>query len=312
MKSGIPAIITSLLVMLSCGHGHCFGQDVGQLPLPELPAELTAPKERAAYILVHFWDSMDFRDTVLSRNSGFMEQNFVNFASLFPHADTPAISRAVRNMLDSATEDERAWELLAQTAEKYLFETESPMFDENHYLLFLEETVGKDTSDDTGKIRYRHQLEMLRKNRPGTRAADFRYTDTDGRSRRLYKTKSDLLLLLFYDPDCPKCLHTIKALQNSSVISSLVTDKKLTVLAIYAGDDDRLRENPLPDMPSQWKAVTDTGSIAGRESYWLISMPSIYLLDRNKTVLLKNPPVDFLEVYVSSRTFTAAPRGRTL
>lgn len=312
MKSNIITVITLLSVILLSGPEYCHAQGVGQLPLPTLPVNLTAPKERAAYILTHFWDSMDFRDTLLSRNSDFMEQNFVNFASLFPHADTPAISRAVRNMLDRATADERAQELLAQTAEKYLFETESPMFDENHYLLFLEEAIRTETSNDTGKIRYRHQLEMLRKNRPGTRAADFRYTDTGGKSRRLYKTKADSLLLLFYDPDCPKCLHTIKKLQNSPVITRLVSDGKLTVLAIYAGDDDMLRETSLPDMPSQWKAGTDSGCIAGRESYWLISMPSIYLLDRNKTVLLKNPPVDFLEAYIDSRTFPVAPRGRNL
>ena len=312
MKSNIATVITLLSVILSCGYVHCSGQEVGLLPLPTLPGNLTAPKERAAYILMHFWDSMDFRDTVLSRNSGFMEQNFVNFASLFPHADTPAISRAVRNMLDRAAADGHAEELLAQTAEKYLFETESPMFDENHYLLFLEETVGTDTSDDTGKIRYRRQLEMLRKNRPGTRAADFRYTDTDGKSRRLYKTKSDLLLLLFYDPDCPKCLHTIKELQNSSVITRLVSDRKLTLLAIYAGDDAVLWKTSLPDMPSQWETGMDSGSIAVRESYWIVSMPSIYLLDGNKTVMLKNPTVDFLEAYIGSRTFTVPPNGRTL
>lgn len=57
-----------------------------ELPLPEVPALLTAPEERAAYVLEHFWDGMDFRDTLRSRDRLFMEQCFVNFLSLFPHA----------------------------------------------------------------------------------------------------------------------------------------------------------------------------------------------------------------------------------
>ena len=47
---------------------------------------LTASEERAEYIISRFWDGMDFADTLRSRDRQFMEQNFVNFLSLFPHA----------------------------------------------------------------------------------------------------------------------------------------------------------------------------------------------------------------------------------
>ena len=56
------------------------------LSLPDVPPSLTAPEERAAYIIAHFWDGMDFGDTLRCRDRAFMEQNFVNYLSLFPHA----------------------------------------------------------------------------------------------------------------------------------------------------------------------------------------------------------------------------------
>ena len=44
------------------GDGNAAGSSVAELPLPDVPAELTEPKERCAYVLEHFWDRMDFRD----------------------------------------------------------------------------------------------------------------------------------------------------------------------------------------------------------------------------------------------------------
>ena len=70
-----------------------------ELPLPEVPAGMTAPEERASYILSRFWDGMDFTDTLRSHNRPFMEQNFVNFLSLFPHARPKTLPTRIGNLL---------------------------------------------------------------------------------------------------------------------------------------------------------------------------------------------------------------------
>ena len=61
-----------------------------------------ARTERAAYVLAHFWDSMDFSDTSRSLDTAFMEQNFANFASLLPHVDADAVSAAAESVLKKA------------------------------------------------------------------------------------------------------------------------------------------------------------------------------------------------------------------
>ena len=109
-----------------------------ELPLPEVPALLTAPEERAAYVLEHFWDGMDFRDTLRSRDRLFMEQCFVNFLSLFPHALPQSLPSPVGRLLQRAAVDSVAFRLVNSLAEHYLDDPNSHMRNEEHYILFLE------------------------------------------------------------------------------------------------------------------------------------------------------------------------------
>ena len=55
-------------------------------PYPQIPATLTDPAERLAYMLNHYWDGYDFSDTLLMQNRDVTEQGFVNFVALWLHA----------------------------------------------------------------------------------------------------------------------------------------------------------------------------------------------------------------------------------
>jgi len=47
-----------------------------ELPLPTVPNSLVTPRDRAGYVMMHFWDALDATDTVRSLNKDFWEQNF--------------------------------------------------------------------------------------------------------------------------------------------------------------------------------------------------------------------------------------------
>lgn len=159
-----------------------------ELPLPEVPALLTAPEERAAYVLEHFWDGMDFRDTLRSRDRLFMEQCFVNFLSLFPHALPQSLPSPVGRLLQRAAVDSVAFRLVNSLAEHYLDDPNSPMRNEEHYILFLEALLSLPGLPEAERIRPAYRLETTRKNRPGTIAADFAYTDHRGKRQTLHGT----------------------------------------------------------------------------------------------------------------------------
>ena len=58
-------------------------------PFPEIPAMLTQPEERKAYLLEHYWDRFSFADTALVNNREVTEQGFVNQISLLADGATP-------------------------------------------------------------------------------------------------------------------------------------------------------------------------------------------------------------------------------
>ena len=95
MNDRLSIFLICLMLTAISGSMNAQQNQTQDLPLPAIPATLRTPHERASYLLAHFWDSMSFADTLRSRNPGFMEQNLVNYLSLFPHAPAEARTEAV-------------------------------------------------------------------------------------------------------------------------------------------------------------------------------------------------------------------------
>ncbi len=258
-----------------------------ELPLPKIPSELRTPRERAAYLLTHFWDAMDFTDTSAGRNRAFMEQNFVNFASVFPHADTTAVIAATDILLHRAEADKQAYMMLAEIAEKYLFEADSPLCNDNFYIIFLEEMLRSPILGEYDKIRPAYQLNTARKNRVGSTAADFAYVGRDGRNHTLHETTGESILLVFYDPECEHCMEIMTSLRDDSTIRTAVSENRLAVIAVFA-DGDRKSWQSKPNVISgEWTDALDTTGVQEQELYSFKQLPALYLLDEDKRVLLK-------------------------
>lgn len=270
-----------------------------ELALPQVPSSLTLPSERAAYILAHYWEGLDLRDTLRSHNNGFMEQSIVNWLSLFPHADEAVLPRCVDSALGRIVKDKEAFRLFTSVVERYLNDPNSPMRNETYYILYLEGLLRLRGLPEEERLRPAYQLETARKNRPGSMATDFGYLTREGRRGRLHDTAAgSRLLLLFYDPACGHCAEILRTLQDSPVLHGLVVEKKLSVLAVYTEGDRELWKRTRGDMPAEWTVAMDTEGIVERHLYDLPAMPILYLLDTDKTVLLKDSSPTDLEAWL--------------
>ena len=284
----------SIFTAICCFHLFCVSaatDSIPELPLPKVPMTLREPADRADYIITHFWDAMDFRDTLHSHNMAFMEQNFSNFISVFPYANEAAHAAAVDSLMHKAEADSTAYTMLADIAEKYLYDLNSPVSSEAFYLLFLRQIINSPimaSNHRTTRLLYR--LEALEKNRPGMTAADFSYVTRDGRQTTLHSTKhKGDLLLIFYDPDCEHCKEIMERLRKDTTLKRMVADRKLAVLAIYSGDDHDLWVKTAPSLPDSWTVGYEPGTMQENGSYVLRAMPTFYLLD-NKKVIQKDAP----------------------
>lgn len=259
-----------------------------ELPLPAIPPSLRTPHERASYLIEHFWDAMDFSHTTMSRDSAFVEQNMVNYLSLFPHAAESSHATAVGKLIKAAEADAEALSLVMHFAEKYLYQTGSPMQCEEYFIPFLEAYTASPVPDEYDKMRPAYLLENARKNRPGMTAADFGYITRNTDASRLHDTPGEKLLLIFYDPDCIHCRQTVARLQGDLRLRYMVASGTLTVLAVYADGDRELWERSAGDIPHDWIDAFETGEIAAGDLYVMPAMPSLYLLDADKRVTGKD------------------------
>ncbi len=274
-----------LACFLATGVDMASGQE---LYCPAVPDTLCTSYARAAYQLIHFWDKMDFSDTLRSRNSVLMEQNFVYFLSLFPHVQVEERNMAVKNLMQRAKADKTAYLLLVRLVDKYLYTFDSPIQDEEYFIPFGEEIVGTSLLDETEKSRFGFLLSAALKNRPGKMAADFTYLTPNGELQTLYTIPATYrLLLLFYDPDCLHCWEIITALRNASRLQQQMKSGQLTVLAICVGEDRNSWNFSLKDLPTWWLTGFDIGCIRQEERYLLPDMPMMYLLDEEKRVVKK-------------------------
>lgn len=263
-----------------------------QFPFPEIPATLTEPEARKTWLLAHYWEQFDFADTTLVNNRDVTEQGFVNFIALLADGTTPEelTRESLENWCAGFVGQEHARQVLTQTADSYLFNSNSPFYNEALYGMYLEALLGKLPQTDAVRSSYQFKLELVRRNNPGDRATDFTYYLPDGTRRTLAATpaKNDRLLLMFYDPECESCHEVLLQMAADTALAEAVRTGKLSVLAVYTEGNDEAWRKALPDMPGGWTVGNDREAVKTGALYDLKAMPSLYLLDGQKTVLLKD------------------------
>ncbi|PXV58865.1 thioredoxin-like protein [Dysgonomonas alginatilytica] len=143
---------------------------------------------------------------------------------------------------------------------------------------------------------------MMLKNRIGEQATDFSYTLASGKTGTLHQVKSDYSLLLFYNPDCHACEETIAGIKASPILSQLIQSKTLTILSFYPDADIAIWKKHLIDIPKDWINGYDKElAVQNKRLYDLKAIPSLYLLDKNKNVLLKDTELTLIEEYLKTK-----------
>jgi thiol-disulfide isomerase/thioredoxin len=126
-------------------------------------------------------------------------------------------------------------------------------------------------------------------NNPGRQTNDFNFFKPSGQKARLYAIKADYTLVFFYNPECEACKTYRAMLANSSIITRQVKSGRLKVLAIYVDKDIALWKRHLPEMPGDWINGRDSKDFLFKNKvYDLHAIPTIYLLDKIKKVILKD------------------------
>ena len=299
-------ILLLLCVCFCCTS--CSGQqkNVEQQPkehtftLPEVPAILNTPEARAIFVCEHYWDNFDFADTVYIHLPDITEQALVNFMDLMNHVSQDLAERSVSILYGKAAPHSRMLWYFWETMSRYWNDPNSPMKDEEMFILMCRSIEAVPQVEEVLKGRAKYSRELAEKNRVGQPASDFVYTLVSGKQGKLYGLNAEYILIFFYNPDCHTCTDIKYAMKESKLLTDLTTRGAVKVLTVYPDEDVELWKERLPEMAKEWVNAYDRDQVITHELlYNLSSMPSFYLLDKDKQVLLKDADwgkvLDFLK-----------------
>lgn len=296
---------TLLLAIFICLNGSfAMAQSpLEKFPYPSVPDSLRTPAKRAVYVMQHYWDRFDFNDTTLIHRPELTEQGFANFVDLLPRVEPATAALGLKAFVDHIymvgdngepnKANERMREYFADLTEKYLGDSDSPLHNDMLYAQFLDVMSANKYASVAERTRNVFMAKNLRKNLPGSVAADFEYVGRDGSKHRMHDFNADYTLLYFYDPDCGHCHEVADKLEG---MEQLMDSCRVRVLAIYPYDDSEQWTTINAGFSTAWTdGRSPEGKIANDDMYYFKSMPSIYLLDKEKRVLLKNPSIQLLQ-----------------
>lgn len=320
MSGGLQKVATicaiSLAMTISCGRGG--EESFKPLPFPyaSVPSMYeTGSQEAMEYYTVHFWDNIADTSRHYPCDSSLVsgvkrtdvEAEFANYAMyvsrLGAGTASEAALRTFRNIIlcERADTSSNVFETVVSLYEKYLFDPNSPLRDEDAYLPFVRLLAGYDGFEPLRRKAYGHDADLCALNRKGTPAADFGFVDARGREYTLYGIKADYTLLFFSNPGCAACKEIIDVLSSSPQVKEMIERKGLAVVNVYI--DEELDEwlAYMPVYPTEWYNGYDPeGIIRDNSLYAVRAIPSLYLLDRDKKVLLKDAEPQIVFQYIDS------------
>lgn len=272
---------------------------VGHYVSPGIPEILTDPQERASYYVTHYWEGYSLSDTAFIRSND-TEQLYVNFIDALQYAEAGSHRSAMENMMSLMESDSVAYAHFCMLGEKYLYNAGSPVRNEEYYIPVLEHMLGSIRLTEADKIRPSYHLKQAQKNRLGMVASDFSYVTPEGKSGRLSRIKADYTLLFFYNPGCSSCHEYEQVLSGVPALLELQEKGRFRVLAVYPDADENEWLLNVPEMPEGWIVGWNRQGDINEVLYDIRAIPTLYLLDGDKRVLLKDASLEQVIGYFTS------------
>ncbi len=300
-------IFAAALVMLAGCREKKAEQKFHALPFPDvqLPSMISGQQEALEYLAQNYWNNVTDPSNLYPSDSVLMngvrkadvEQKFADWTYILEAAGPDIWSKAVAGLYDRALRCEQAdtssnvFETFVALVDKYMYNPNSPMRNEDMYLHFIRKYAEYEGLSEIEKDKFRRQARLCALNRIGEKAADFRFADKRGRIRNLYDIDAELTLLFFSNPGCNACMDIINVLKDDPAISGLISDGTLAVVNVYIDEDIQAWRSYMPIYPEEWYNGFDPDYVLREgDVYHIRAIPSLYLLDKEKRVILKDAP----------------------
>jgi len=271
-------------------------------PYVKTPFYINSEQKAYTYVALNYWQGYCDSTKTFSKDTNYIggiTKNDFNRAftqyinilnSIPPKMAFQAQLNTCKLLSNLKTEDSisRVWEYYFTLSEQTIYNVSSNTRNEELYLPVLETAI-KFTKNKTLKESYKIDLADVSKNRLGEKAINFKFTTKNGMTKSLIAVRTDYTLVFFSNPECSSCKQIIEYFHSSDIINSLIASKKLSFLNIYIDENLDYWFKYMSIYPKNWvNAYNPNQVIKLNKLYNIRAIPTIYLLDKEKRVIMKD------------------------
>ncbi|MEI3528198.1 MAG: DUF5106 domain-containing protein [Alistipes sp.] len=290
---------TLVLILAAVGLAACGGRaprrpaaTTAETPavfLPAIAPAALAPEERVEWLRWHYWDNFDFADTAFLARADTLQlfEAYARYVQLLFSA--PTDGAPMDSLMRRAAVSRPMLDYFAMLADRVLGDPNSPLRNDEFYIPVLRAQLSSPWYDEYERLAPEYRLSLALQNRIGEQANDFRYTLASGATGTLYGLRAEYVLLFINNPGCPMCREIREAISASPMLTELIEHGRLRVLALYPDENLDEWRAYREQIPASWINAYDDGCVLREKGlYDLSAIPSLYLLDAQKRVLVKD------------------------
>lgn len=290
---------TLVLILAAVGLAACGGRaprrpaaTTAETPavfLPAIAPAALAPEERVEWLRWHYWDNFDFADTAFLARADTLQlfEAYARYVQLLFSA--PTDGAPMDSLMRRAAVSRPMLDYFAMLADRVLGDPNSPLRNDEFYIPVLRAQLSSPWYDEYERLAPEYRLSLASQNRIGQPANDFRYTLASGATGSLYGLRAEYVLLFINNPGCPMCREIREAISASPMLTELIEHGRLRVLALYPDENLDEWRACREQIPASWINAYDDGCVLREKGlYDLSAIPSLYLLDAQKRVLVKD------------------------
>ncbi len=260
-------------------------------PLPPLPSTISSNEQYLAYSALHAFDNFPYTDGRMSTTPTAMNRLLAVCSNLFymNPQNSPAIADTLLTRWQANAANYHAFFTVMEAA----FGTIGVSFwTEEIYLTMLQNALAYPQLEERRKNYYQQLYKLQSKNLPGSQIPDIQILWKDDSRSSLYTVEAEYTLLYLQNPDCHTCTAVREELSRNPELAQAVSSGRLKVVTLYFEKDEALWRRYLTTKANpQWQHGWDyQGKIESEQLFDLRAIPVIFLLDKDKKVIVKNLP----------------------
>ena len=279
-----------------------FAAQVIQTDKPLLPDPSLNAKQQSVFLRTHYFDETSFTDTLLTRTN-ILSSKIVGYLSLFQENNMTKeqlednLLIALDTVLIKAAANQQVYEYVIDFL---ISGFQAIGFEKGLEYVAKHNQLGQFCVNTERKKELENKIDLINKLAIGRTAPDFETVDLKGKIVRLSDIGSEKTALIFWASWCPHCdeiLPEINKLYNPK------NKRDLEIVAVSIDDSRNEVEAAIEKNGyGSWINIAELQGWDGKiiEEYGVAATPTIFILDKNKTIIGKPGNIDELKNLLSN------------